>query len=75
LLTHSLLIMEQLSTRKELAKELGISYLTLWRKIQLLNIQIPNGRLTPRKRNEILAALGYETPPLERREKDLKNDD
>lgn len=52
-------------TREELARELGMSYSTLWRRIRETGRRYPRRLLSPREVEEIKSALGFSPPPPE----------
>ena len=48
---------------EELARELGMSYSTLWRRIRESGRHYPRRLLSPREVEEIKSALGFSPPP------------
>jgi predicted transcriptional regulator len=54
--------METFKTRKELAAELGVTPVTLWRKVRDVGMKVPKGRLCPNTYHEIKRRLGFEEP-------------
>ena len=55
-------------TREELARELGMSYSTLWRRMRETGRCYPRRLLSPRKVEEIKSALGFSPPPYDNTE-------
>ena len=51
-------------TRKEIAKELNMHPITLYRKLKTLGIQLPSGLLSPQWQQIILDTLILEKSPL-----------
>ncbi|TLU99010.1 helix-turn-helix domain-containing protein [Dyadobacter luticola] len=48
---------EQFKTRQQLADELGVSPKTLYRKLKVLQIEIPRGLIPPKLYAEILERI------------------
>jgi predicted DNA-binding protein (UPF0251 family) len=48
---------EKFITRDQLATELGISRITLWRRLREANFDLPRGLISPEKKRQIVALI------------------